>query len=79
VITPLCVFDFDLESGRMRVKSVHEGVNPADVQARTGFSLGDLSGVPVTPVPSAADLEIVRTRVDPRGILLGGANLDEGR
>jgi glutaconate CoA-transferase subunit B len=79
VITPLCVFDFDLESGRMRVKSVHDGVDPADVQARTGFSLGDLSGVPVTPEPSAADLEIVRTRVDPRGILLGRANPDEAR
>jgi glutaconate CoA-transferase subunit B len=79
VITPLCVFDFDLESGRMRVKSVHDGVDPADVRAATGFELGDLSDVPVTPAPSPADLEILRTRVDPRGIMLSNANPGEAR
>jgi glutaconate CoA-transferase subunit B len=79
VITPLCVFDFDLESGRMRVKSVHDGVDPADVRAATGFELGDLSDVPVTPAPSPSDLEILRTRVDPRGIMLSNANPGEAR
>jgi glutaconate CoA-transferase subunit B len=79
VITPLCVFDFDLESGRMRVKSVHDGVDPADVRAATGFELGDLSDVPVTPAPRPADLEILRTRVDPRGIMLSNANPGEAR
>jgi glutaconate CoA-transferase subunit B len=79
VITPLCVFDFDLESGRMRVKSVHDGVDPADVRAATGFELGDLSDVPVTPAPGPADLEILRTRVDPRGIMLSNANPGEAR
>ncbi len=79
VITPLCVFDFDLESGRMRVKSVHDGVDPADVRASTGFELGDLSDVPVTPAPGPADLEILRTRVDPRGIMLSNANPGEAR
>jgi len=79
VITPLCVFDFDLESGRMRVKSVHDGVDPAEVRASTGFDLGDLSDVPVTPAPGPADLEILRTRVDPRGIMLSGANPGEAR
>ena len=79
VITPLCVFDFDLESGRMRVKSVHDGVDPAEVRAATGFELGDLSDVPVTPAPGPADLEILRTRVDPRGIMLSNANPGEAR
>jgi glutaconate CoA-transferase, subunit B len=79
VITPLCVFDFDLESGRMRVKSVHDGVDPADVRAATGFELGDLSDVPVTPAPGPSDLEILRTRVDPRGIMLSNANPGEAR
>jgi glutaconate CoA-transferase subunit B len=79
VITPLCVFDFDLESGRMRVKSVHDGVDPAEVRASTGFELGDLSDVPVTPAPGPADLEILRTRVDPRGIMLSNANPGEAR
>jgi glutaconate CoA-transferase subunit B len=79
VITPLCVFDFDLESGRMRVKSVHDGVDPAEVRASTGFELGDLSDVPVTPAPGLEDLEILRTRVDPRGIMLSNANPGEAR
>jgi glutaconate CoA-transferase subunit B len=63
----------------MRVKSVHDGVDPADVRAATGFELGDLSDVPVTPAPSPADLEILRTRVDPRGIMLSNANPGEAR
>jgi glutaconate CoA-transferase, subunit B len=70
VITPLCVFDFDLESGLMRVKSIHPGVRPDEVVDRTGFDLGKLSAVPVTPQPSNEELSVLRNAVDPRGLLL---------
>jgi glutaconate CoA-transferase subunit B len=70
VITPRCIFDFDENAGRIRVRSLHPGVTSAEVQAATGFDLGDLSGVPVTAAPTAAELDLLRRRVDPRGILL---------
>ena len=54
----------------MRVRSIHPGVAPAEVQAATGFALGDLSRVPVTAAPTPEELDLLRQRVDPRGILL---------
>jgi hypothetical protein len=45
-------------------------VTPAEVQAATGFDLGDLARVPVTAAPTRAELDLLRDRVDPRGILL---------
>lgn len=70
VITPRCIFDFDEDAGLMRVRSIHPGVTPADVQAATGFDLGDLSAAPTTPLPSAEELTLLRRVVDPRGLLL---------
>lgn len=70
VFTPKCIFDFDREAGRMKVRSLNPGVTAAELQDATGFDLGDLSGVPVTETPSEEDLEILRREVDPKGILL---------
>lgn len=70
VITPLCVFDFDLESGRMRVKSIHPGIDRAKVAERTDFDLGNLDNAPETPAPSDEELHLLRTVVDPRNMLL---------
>ena len=70
VITPRCIFDFDEDAGRIRVRSIHPGVTPDEIQAATGFDLGDLSRAPVTAPPTPAELDLLRHRVDPRGILL---------
>jgi glutaconate CoA-transferase subunit B len=70
VITPRCIFDFDEDAGRIRVRSIHPGVPAAEVQAATGFDLGDLARAPVTAAPTAAELDLLRHQVDPRGILL---------
>jgi glutaconate CoA-transferase subunit B len=70
VVTPKCIFDFDKTAGRIRVKSIHPGVRPEALREATGFDLGDLSAAPETPPPTAEELEILRRRVDPRGILL---------
>ena len=42
-----------------------------ELRGATGFELGDLSNVPVTPVPDDETLRILRTQVDPNGMLLG--------
>lgn len=70
VITPKCIFDFDTEVGRIRVRSIHAGVGQDELREATGFDLGDLSEVPTTPTPTAEQLRVLREEVDPRRLLL---------
>jgi glutaconate CoA-transferase, subunit B len=67
--TPLCVMDFDPDTKRMRLKSVHPGVTVGEVQSATGFELVIPDEVPETPLPTDEELEVLRTRVDPTGAL----------
>lgn len=69
VVTPLCVMDFEDETKRMRIRSVHPGVTPDEVQANTGFDLVVPPRVPVTEPPSERELAVLRTRIDVRGAL----------
>ena len=70
-ITNLCVFDFEPETKRMRLASLHPGVSADDVQAATGFEvLLPVGEVPATARPSAEELHLLRTEVDPTGARL---------
>jgi glutaconate CoA-transferase subunit B len=69
VVTPLCVMDFEDGSKRMRLKSVHAGVSVGDVVGTTGFDLVIPESVPQTEAPTAAELNVLRTRIDVRGAL----------
>jgi glutaconate CoA-transferase subunit B len=68
-VTPLCVFDFEEETKRMRLKSVHPGVSVEQVIRETGFAPIVPATVPLTDAPSAAELDALRTRVDLAGRL----------
>jgi glutaconate CoA-transferase, subunit B len=68
-ITPLAVLDFEETGKRLRLHSVHPGVSVEQVRAQTGFELVVPARVPTTPAPTAAELDILRRRVDPRGLL----------
>ncbi|MCO5063558.1 MAG: hypothetical protein M9924_03985 [Rhizobiaceae bacterium] len=70
VLTPLCVFDFDEDTGRMKVRSIHKGVDPQEVRDATGFDLGSLDGAPQTPEPDAEIVRLIREVIDSRGLLL---------
>jgi glutaconate CoA-transferase subunit B len=61
--------DFDPTSKTMRLQSVHEGQTVDAVRANTGFELPASPVVPVTPSPTAEELEILRREIDPTGIL----------
>jgi len=65
VVTNLAVLDFGTPERRMRLRSVHPGVQVADVAAATGFPLAVPDVVPVTRPPTAAELDLIRTRLDP--------------
>jgi glutaconate CoA-transferase subunit B len=69
VVSPLGVFDFEPVSKAMRVRSVHPGVTLAQIQEATGFELRVDGTPPVTAMPSAEELRLLRTRVDTRGTL----------
>ncbi|TNE87960.1 MAG: CoA-transferase [Deltaproteobacteria bacterium] len=64
VVTNLGVFDFLGEGGRMRVVSLHPGVERAQVEAATGFGLAWPDEVPVTREPTADELAAL-DRFDP--------------
>lgn len=66
IITNLAVFGYD-ESGRVMVRSIHPGVDPAEVVAQTGFAI-NVTDVPTTRVPSTEELQLIREVVDPRGL-----------
>jgi glutaconate CoA-transferase subunit B len=68
VLSPLGVFDFD-DDGDMRVRSLHDGVDPAQVIEATGFPLAGIDDPPRTEPPSAAELTLLRERVDVDGTL----------
>jgi acyl CoA:acetate/3-ketoacid CoA transferase beta subunit len=67
VVTNLAVLDFETTDQVMRLRSVHPGVEVAEVTAATGFPLAVPDEVPVTRSPTAGELELIRTRLDPAG------------
>ncbi len=69
IVTPKCVFDFDTDTRRARLKSVHAGVGVDDVLESTGFVPVVPDDVPVTPGPSQDELTILRERIDRAGRL----------
>lgn len=69
VVTNLAVLDFDPESKRMRIKSVHPGVSVEEVQEATGFELAVSDAeVPSTAVPTEEQVRLIRDEIDPDGM-----------
>ena len=65
VVTNLAVLDFQTPDHSMRLRSVHPGVTVEEVTAATGFPLVIPAGVPRTREPTAAELALLRDRLDP--------------
>lgn len=69
VVSPLATLDFDPDTKRMRLKSVHRGITVEEVVKNTGFELIIPKDVPQTSPPTEEELHVLRTEVDPHGIL----------
>jgi acyl CoA:acetate/3-ketoacid CoA transferase beta subunit len=66
VVTDLAVLAYGPD-GRLEIRSLHPGVTIDDVRANTGFSLdGPTAGT--TRLPTAEELELIRTVIDPKGL-----------
>ncbi len=70
VVTNLAVLDFHPGTKRMRVQSLHPGVTQEQVKTNTGFALEFPDPTPTTPPPTPEEVELIRTRIDPRGVWL---------
>ena len=66
IITNLCIFDFNPETCRARVKTLHPGVDLDKVRDRTGFEIHTRSDLTTTPPPQEKELELIR-KYDPEG------------
>jgi len=65
VVTNLAVLDFGGPDHSMRLRSVHPGVSVSAVAEATGFLLASPYQVPRTRLPTAAELTLIRTHLDP--------------
>jgi glutaconate CoA-transferase, subunit B len=68
-ITPLGVFDFSPQTHRMRLHSLHPGVSLDQVVENTGFQMEIPDIIKETEPPTVLELETLRERVDPEGML----------
>lgn len=75
LVTDLGQFDF--ASGWMRITTFHPGVTVEKIQAHTGFPLKVSPDVMETPLPTEAEISLLRNEVDPLNIrkleMLSGA------
>ena len=69
IVSPLGVFDFEPVSKQMRVRSLSPGVTLEQVRDATAFDLVVDGTPPVTTAPTAAELALLRSRVDVRRTL----------
>lgn len=67
VVSNLGVFDFATPERAMRLASLHPGVTVDEVRAATGFELMVPAELPQTPRPSADELYLIRSVIDPGG------------
>jgi len=70
IVTPKCIFDFELQSGRVRLHSVHPGVSRKEIVENTGFEILGVEDAIITPEPTDEELYLLRHEVDPRGLLI---------
>jgi glutaconate CoA-transferase, subunit B len=73
LMSPLGIFDFNTPDHRMRLVSLHPGVTVEEVQTATSFEVVINGEVPWTPAVTAAQLSLLRHRIDIEGLLRGAS------
>ena len=67
VVSNLGVFDFETPENRMRIRSIHPGVEMSEVIENTSFDLVIPTEVDQTRVPNEEELRIMEI-IDPTGM-----------
>ncbi len=68
VITNLAYLDFEEKSKRMRVGSIHPGIEIEEVKESTGFELIITKNFKETKLPTTKEIKLLREKVDPLNI-----------
>jgi acyl CoA:acetate/3-ketoacid CoA transferase beta subunit len=71
VITDKAIFDFDPDSRRMRLVSIHPGTTREEVLANMNFQPILPDDLPITEPPTAEQLRLIREEIDPDGMYAG--------
>ncbi len=64
VVSNLGVFDFDTPDNRMRLRSIHPGVEVSEIIENTDFEIVIPENLELSRLPSEAELEIINV-IDP--------------
>jgi len=70
VVTDKAIFDFHPVTKHMRVRSIHPGVTLDEVRRNMGFEPFVDGEPPVTAPPTADDIRLIRTEIDPARTLV---------
>lgn len=68
VITDRAIFDFEPDSGEMRLSELHPGFTIEQIQTEVSWELLQSKRVGVTEPPTAVELRIIRDDLDPQGM-----------
>jgi acyl CoA:acetate/3-ketoacid CoA transferase beta subunit len=68
LVSNLGQFDFEPESGRMRLTTLHAGTPLSRVKVKTGFDLIIPDFIPETDPPTLDELRLLREIIDPLGV-----------
>jgi glutaconate CoA-transferase, subunit B len=71
VITDKAIFDYDPESKRMRLVSIHPGTTREEVLANMNFQPVVPEDLPTTEPPTAEQIRLIRKEIDPEGMYAG--------
>jgi len=71
VITDKAIFDFDPQTKRMRLVSIHPGTTLEDVLGNLSFEPVLVGDPPVTEPPTAEQIRLIRQEIDPDGMYAG--------
>jgi acyl CoA:acetate/3-ketoacid CoA transferase beta subunit len=71
VITDKAIFDFDPESKRMRLVSIHPGITQEDVLSNMNFQPIVPDHVATTELPTEEQIRLIREVIDPQGMYAG--------
>jgi glutaconate CoA-transferase subunit B len=71
VVTDLAVMGYHPETKHMQVQSLHPGVTMEKVQENTSFPIEASAELTTTSEPNDKELELLRTKVDPRRYIIG--------
>ena len=69
VVTNLCQMDFDPDTKRIRLSTVHPGVSVQQILENSGFDLMVPKSVQTTEPPTLEELDLLRA-IDPNGIYI---------